>query len=55
MEIKVKGERKYDKCYFRMKDIMDGFDIKNLYTMDINNIHYKYFYSEKLGDPKKRQ
>jgi len=52
IEIEVRGEREYDKCYFKVKDIMDGFGIKRLneYIVDkrregyVVNEHYKFFY-----------
>uniref|UniRef100_A0A6C0LTG8 Bro-N domain-containing protein n=1 Tax=viral metagenome TaxID=1070528 RepID=A0A6C0LTG8_9ZZZZ len=55
VEIEVRGEREYNKCYFKVKDIIDGFGLKKLHTTIIDhryngymeNIHYKYFYSEK--------
>ena len=53
VEIEVRGERDYEKCYFKVKDVMDGFDIKYLNDVIINknrngyiiNNHYTYFYS----------
>uniref|UniRef100_A0A6C0C9C7 Bro-N domain-containing protein n=1 Tax=viral metagenome TaxID=1070528 RepID=A0A6C0C9C7_9ZZZZ len=52
VEIEVRGERDHEKCYFRVKDIMEGFGIKYLNDVIINknrsgyihDIHYKYFY-----------
>lgn len=62
VEIKVVGERDVDKCYFCVKDFMDGFDLPNLHTIIIKNgstyeenIHYKYFYSEKITISKNRK
>ena len=50
VEIQVVGERNVDKCYFLVKDIMDGFDLPNLHANIIRenssymeNTHYKYF------------
>jgi len=59
IEIEVRGERDFNKCYFNVKDIMKGFDIKRLneivtdkrYNGYIINEHYKYFYFEKDGAP----
>lgn len=52
VEIEVRGQREYDQCYFKVKDIMDGFGIKKLHDVILNssgayqkNIHYQYFYS----------
>lgn len=51
VEIEVRGTRDFDDCYFRVKDIADGFEIENLHAILIHkdkgydeNIHYKYFY-----------
>ena len=52
IDIEVRGEeRKYDKCYFKMKDVSEGFELPNLYDVLINkktdyeeNLDYKYFY-----------
>lgn len=49
IEIEVRGERDYDNCYFKVSDIMKGFNSKNLNTTITNdggykkNIHYKCF------------
>jgi hypothetical protein len=50
LEIEVRGERKYDKIYFKVKDIMKKFNMKNLYKIiiDVRNSYtenkdYKYF------------
>ncbi|XWV26726.1 hypothetical protein QJ857_gp0329 [Tupanvirus soda lake] len=59
IDIEVRGEREFDKCYFKVKDIMDGFRLKNLHKTIIDkrydgfleNTHYKYFYLEKVGGP----
>jgi hypothetical protein len=32
IDIEVRGEREFDKCYFRVKDIMDGFGLKKLHS-----------------------
>ncbi len=49
-DIEVRGKRKYDECYFLVKDVSKCFAIKKLYDVIINksfsyepNIHYKYF------------
>jgi len=55
IEIEVRGEREFDKCYFKVKDIMDGFGLKSLHNTITNKeydgyregTHYKYFYPEK--------
>jgi hypothetical protein len=50
LEIEVRGERNCKKCYFKVKDVSDGFRIlrlqDTLYHKESNyiiNIHYKYF------------
>jgi hypothetical protein len=50
LDITIRGEREYDKCYFRVKDISKGFEIPRLQDviLDANktyeiNIHYKNF------------
>jgi hypothetical protein len=50
IEIEVRGERNYQKCYFKVSDVVKGFLIKNLANIlrnkdgnFKNNIHYKYF------------
>ena len=30
IEITVRGEREFDKCYFLVKDIMEGFGLKSI-------------------------
>ena len=62
VEIEVRGYRQYDKCYFKMKDIMEGFKIIYLYDTIIKkegyyekNIHYKYFNLEKMENFQKNK
>ena len=63
IDIEVRGEREFDKCYFKVRDIMNGFGLKNLHKTItdkrhdgyIENIHYKYFYLEKVGDHENRK
>jgi len=51
-DICVRGERKFDKCYFSVEDIINRFHLKSLkkVIMDkrfngyVENVHYKYFY-----------
>ena len=50
IEIEVRGERNYNKCYFKVKDISEGFNILNLQSVINNNdstyekiIDYKCF------------
>ena len=60
LDIEVVGERSYDKCYFRVKDIITTFDIPNI---DIRirdsesgyelNIHYKVFTNQNERNPEK--
>jgi hypothetical protein len=61
IEIQTRGERKYDKIYFRVKDVSIGFDILRLQdiildknTKYIINNHYKYFLSNKPNDIDKK-
>ena len=50
IEIETRGERDVDTAYFKVKDVMDGFDMENLYKNIIDNDtqytlnkDYKYF------------
>lgn len=36
VDIEVRGIREHDKCYFRVKDIVEGFGLKNLQTIITN-------------------
>jgi hypothetical protein len=54
IEIEVRGEREYDKCYFRVDDISLGFEMKNIQTIIkhdptvyVDGVHYKYFNTKK--------
>jgi hypothetical protein len=57
MEIEVRGERKQNKCYFKVKDVSKKFEMENLNSSllhkDDNNyeikLHYKYFTINKMG------
>lgn len=49
IEIEVRGERQYNKCFFKVYDVMNGFKMPNLHKTIIRrnngykeNIHYKY-------------
>jgi hypothetical protein len=62
LNIEVRGERKSDKCFFKVKDVSEAFDMPNLYTTIISssskyliNEHYKYFYLSKLHNMQKQQ
>ncbi len=62
LDIEVRGERESDKCFFKVKDVSDAFDMPNLYTTIISssskyliNEHYKYFYLSKLHNMQKQQ
>jgi hypothetical protein len=57
IEILTRGEREYDKIYFRVKDVASSFNILRLQdivldknTKYIMNTHYKYFISKKHND-----
>ena len=51
IKIEVRGERKHNECYFKVKDISDGFEMPNLNSTLLHkerndyqiDIHYKYF------------
>jgi hypothetical protein len=58
LEIEVRGERNCKKCYFKVKDVSDGFIMPNLQDtiLDIKlkdgyivDEHYKFFYCQKTG------
>ena len=54
LQIEVRGERLHNKCFFRVKDVMDGFKMNNLNTTLLHEagykkgIHYTYFIIKKL-------
>lgn len=55
LDIDVRGKREFDKCYFRVKDVMEGFEMNKLNRVladDRNsykeNIDYKYFYCKNV-------
>jgi hypothetical protein len=57
LNIEVRGERKSDKCFFKVKDVSEAFDMPNLQniiikenTMYDNQLHYKYFICEKKNN-----
>ena len=59
LEIETRGEREYDKIYFRVKDVSKVFDIEYLndVILDKNgnyllNIDYKYFICERIKNNK---
>ena len=50
IEIEIRGERNHKNCYFKVKDVSDGFNLPNLQNIIIkentnynNDLHYKYF------------
>jgi hypothetical protein len=56
IEIEVRGKQEYNKCYFKMKDISDGFNLPNLRrtlthstTNFEKNKHYLTFYIKNIG------
>jgi hypothetical protein len=62
IEIETRGDRKVDNIYFKVKDIMIGFEMENLQIVILNNnrdgynegIHYKFFNCKKnINDLKK--
>jgi hypothetical protein len=62
LNIEVRGDRKSDKCFFKVKDVSDAFEMPNLYTTIISssskyliNEHYKYFYLNKLHNMQNKQ
>lgn len=55
LNIETRGECKYNKIFFKVKDVSQVFEIDNLKTTIIDkrgeyskNIHYKYFYCKKM-------
>lgn len=51
MEIEVVGKRSVDECYFKVKDVANGFDLPSLHEVIIDkrkkcghHIHNEYFY-----------
>jgi len=55
IEIEVRGERFASKCFFKVKDVSDGFGLKSLHKNIIDentgyeeNIHYKFFICENI-------
>jgi len=58
IEIEVRGERRYNKCYFRLRDVAAGFGLDKLHSVVtdkkrngyIKNRHYKYFYTAKTNN-----
>lgn len=59
LNIEVRGERNHNKCYFKVKDVSDGFELPNLNSSLLHktdnkfmiDIHYKYFTIIKMGKP----
>ena len=58
IEIETRGNRKVNNIYFKVKDVMIGFEMDNIITTIIDkrkndgyceNIHYKYFNCKLLG------
>ena len=52
LDIEVRGTREHNKCYFKVKDVMKGFDMPSLINtltdkrrLDgyLEEEHYKYF------------
>lgn len=63
LDIEVRGARKSDQCYFKVKDVSEGFGMPKLYDTLIDKrsgyeegIHYVYLYvqNEKSGENGKR-
>jgi hypothetical protein len=40
LEIEVRGERNCKKCYFKVKDVSDGFKMPNLQELDLDNGYF---------------
>lgn len=62
VEIEVRGEREFDKCFFKVKDIVEGFGMKYLDDNIIDkrsgysrDVHYKYFNVQQTGNSKKKK
>nr|URM62506.1 MUTS family DNA binding domain protein [Mimivirus sp.] len=59
IDIEVRGNKNDSECYFLVKDVASGFDIKRLHSIIINNcsgykinIHYIYFNIQKQKNGK---
>ncbi len=58
VEITVRGTRHHEKCFFRVKDVSEGFDMPNLNKVLTDNdrdaynekVHYKYFTVKKVSN-----
>ena len=61
MDIAIVGQREYNKCYFRVKEVSEYFESPNLqktitdpkYDGYIEGKHYKYFIRKTFGSSKK--
>jgi hypothetical protein len=55
IDVEVRGERNYDRCYFKVDDIAKGFKIPDIqrtilrdHTQYYHNLHYEYFNNKKV-------
>ncbi|AEQ33027.1 hypothetical protein [Megavirus chiliensis] len=62
IDIEVRGNKNDSECYFLVKDVASGFDIKRLHDTLIDNrggykinIHYVYFNVQKNDNPVKKR
>lgn len=63
IEIEVRGEREHNGCFFKVKDIMEGFDMPSLKKNILDdrrggyqiNKHYVYFNLQKIGTADTKQ
>ena len=62
LNIEVRGDRKHDNCFFKVKDVSEAFEMPNLYDTIIHkdskysvNKHYKYFICCKTYNIGKKQ
>ena len=62
LNIEVRGDRKHDNCFFKVKDVSEAFEMPNLYTTIISsssryliNEDYKYFICQKRNNKCKKE
>lgn len=62
LDIEVRGEKEHNKCYFKVKDIMEGFKINDLNKNILNpksnfneNEEYKYLNCKKVNNKIKKE
>lgn len=60
LKIEMRGDRNYEGCFFKVKDVSEAFCMPSLYTTLLDNrcnyklnTHYKYFNNNVFGSSKK--